>query len=165
MAVATLSLRICQSGKVLSLANHSTVRKKIQNRSVWHCSQSGSLAKLPIWKVLFSLAAVPVWQSGKSVNLGAVWQRAQSGQGRSLQTHPNLARSPVWQSGSLARYTTIRVVVLALAFWLGREVTIPAAIMTRTVFAHAATPSVIVTQICFAHAAACRAHIAQRPVV
>ena len=52
---------------------------------------------------------------------------------------------------------TIRVVVLALAFWLGREVTIPAAIVTRIGFAHTATRRVIVTRIGFAQAAARRA--------
>ena len=51
--------------------------------------------------------------------------------------------------------TTIRVVVLALAFWLGREVTIPGDIVTRTGLAHAATLDVIVTRIGFAHAAGC----------
>ena len=44
-------------------------------------------------------------------------------------------------------YTTTRVVVLALAFWLGREATIPGDIVTRTGLAHAATLDVIVTRI------------------
>ena len=47
--------------------------------------------------------------------------------------------------------TTIRVVALALAFWLGREVTIPAAIVRQVGFAHAATPGMIVARIGFAH--------------
>ena len=50
--------------------------------------------------------------------------------------------------------TTIRVVVLALAFWLGREVTIPTAIVSQIGLAHAATRGVIVTRIGFAHAGA-----------
>ena len=43
------------------------------------------------------------------------------------------------------------MVVLALAFWLGREVTIPAAIVRQVGFAHAATPGMIVARIGFAH--------------
>ena len=52
---------------------------------------------------------------------------------------------------------TIRVVVLALAFWLGREVTIHAAIVSEIGFAHAATPGVIVTRFGFARTAVRRA--------
>ena len=52
-------------------------------------------------------------------------------------------------------YTTIRVVVLALAFWLGREVAIPGDIVIRTGLAHAATLDVIVSRIGFAHTAEC----------
>ena len=44
---------------------------------------------------------------------------------------------------------TIRVVVLALAFWLGREVTIPSVIVSQIGFAHAGTLAVIVTRIGF----------------
>ena len=51
--------------------------------------------------------------------------------------------------------TTIRVVVLALAFWLGREVTIHGDIVTRTGLAHTATLDVIVTRIGFVHTAGC----------
>ena len=45
--------------------------------------------------------------------------------------------------------TTIRVVVLALAFWLGREVTIPSVIVSQIGLPHAATVAVIVTRIGF----------------
>ena len=44
------------------------------------------------------------------------------------------------------------MVVLALAFWLGREVTIPIGIVSQIGLAHAATLAVIVTRIGFTHA-------------
>ena len=52
---------------------------------------------------------------------------------------------------------TIRAVALALAVWLGREVTIPAAIVSRTGLVHAATAIMIVTRIGFDHALVRRA--------
>ena len=52
---------------------------------------------------------------------------------------------------------TIRAVVLALAFWLSREVTIQAIIVSRTGLVHAATAVMIVTRIDFDHALVRRA--------
>ena len=48
---------------------------------------------------------------------------------------------------------SVHAVILVLAFWLGREVMIPAAIVTRIGLAHAATPGAIVARIGFANAA------------
>ena len=101
VAMATLSHTVCQSGREHSLVSHST-EEQIPSRSVWHCSQSGSLATLPIWKILSNLATVAICQSGGHFNLGAVWRKTQSAPHKSLQTPPNRARSSVGQSGSLA---------------------------------------------------------------
>ena len=72
-----------------------------------------------------------------------------------LRFHASCCRSETLYPPTFS--ATIRVVVLALALWLGHEVTTSSAIVSQIGLAHAATPGVIVTRIGFAHAAARRA--------